>query len=232
MSKQDTDSGLEFLESPEGLAGELGKVEKTIAKNSNVLMIAGVAIVVLLGGWFGYQWYVSSQDEEAQAALFAPIFAAESDSLNKAIKGTAGNSGLLGVADEFSGTPAANVAHFVAGSVLMKQGKFDEAIEQLKSFSAPDLLVQARAYALLGDAYMEKNDAEEAIGYYEKAVGHKPNKDFTPIYMMKLAVAQEKAKKTKEAIETYNKVIETYPQAPEVVNAKKYKGALESAMGE
>jgi TolA-binding protein len=232
MSKQDTDSGLDFLESPEGLAGELGKVEKALAKNRNILLIVGGAIVALLVGWFGYQWYVGSQDEEAQAALFAPVFAAESDSLAKALKGTAGNPGLTAIADEYSGTPAANLANFYAGTALLKQGKFDEAIEHLKSFSSSDLLVQARAYALLGDAYSEKNDIEEAINYYQKAANYKPNVYFTPSYLMKLGIAQEKAKKSAEAIETYGKVIEDYPQSPDAVNAKKFKALLESATAE
>jgi len=232
MSKQDTDSGLEFLESPEGLAGELGKVEKSLEKNRSILFIIAGAIVVALAGWFGYQWYISGQDEQAQSALFAPVFAFESDSTNKALKGSAGNPGLVEIADEYSGTSGANLAHFYAGSALLKQGKYDEAIEHLKAFSASDLLVQARAYSLLGDAYSEKNDYQEAIDYYEKAANYKPNKDFTPGYLMKLAIAQEKAKKTKEALETYNKVIETYPQAPDAVNAKKFKGVLESSIGE
>ena len=232
MSKQDTDSGLEFLESAEGLAGELGKVEKALEKNRNTLFIIAGAVVAALAGWFGYHWYVGGQDEQAQSALFAPVFAFESDSTNKALKGSAGNPGLVAIADEYGGTAAANLAHFYTGSALMKQGKYDEAIEHLKAFGASDLLVQARAYALLGDAYSEKGSYEEAIGYYEKAASYKPNKDFTPGYLMKLAIAQEKAKKNKEALETYNKVIETYPQAPDAVNAKKFKGALESAIGE
>ena len=234
MSKQDTntDSGLEFLTSSEGLADELGRVEKVLEKNRKLLFIIGGGIAVLLAAWFGYQWYINSQDEQAQSALFAPVFAAEADSLNKALKGTAGNPGLKDIADEYSNTPAGKLANLVAGSVLMKQGKFDEAIEHLKAFNAPDLLVQASAYALLGDAYSEKNNYEEAISYYQKAANYKPSKEFTPGYLMKLAIVQEKAKKNKEALETYDKIIETYPQAPQTLNAKKLKGVLESTMGE
>jgi len=229
MSNKDTDSGLEFLESPEGLAGELTKFEKGLEKNRKILIAAGGIIVAALVGWFGYNWYVSSQDEQAQAALFSPVFAFESDSLNKALKGSGGNPGLLNIADEYSVTPAGNLAQFYAGATLLKQGKFDEAIERLKSFSSSDLLIQARAYSLIGDAYMEKNNAEEAISYYQKAADYKPNAYFTPSYMIKLGIAYEKAKKNTEAIEVYSNLIEKYPQSSEVLNAKKFKNLLESA---
>jgi TolA-binding protein len=229
MSNKDTDSGLDFLESPEGLAGELTKFEKGLEKNRKILIVAGGVIVAALAGWFGYHWYVSSQDEQAQAVLFSPVFAFESDSLNKALKGSGGNPGLLNIADEYSVTPAGNLAQFYAGTTLLKQGKFDEAIEHLKSFSSSDLLIQARAYSLIGDAYMEKNNAEEAISYYQKAADHKPNAYFTPSYMIKLGIAYEKAKKNTEAIEVYSDLIEKYPQSSEVLNAKKFKSLLESA---
>lgn len=229
MSNKDTDSGLDFLESPEGLAGELTKFEQGIEKNRKVFIIAGGIIVAALVGWFGYNWYVSSQDEQAQAALFSPVFAFEADSLNKALKGSGGNPGLTAIADDYSATPAGNLAQFYAGAALLKQGKFDEAIEHLKSFSSSDLLVQARAYSLIGDAYMEKNSTEDAISYYQKAVDYKPNAYFTPSYMIKLGIAYEKAKKNTEAIEVYGDLIEKYPQSSEVLNAKKFKNFLESA---
>ncbi|MEZ4905032.1 MAG: tetratricopeptide repeat protein [Spirosomataceae bacterium] len=204
MSDKNTESGLEFLETPEGLAGELNKFEKVIEKNRNILYVVGGLVVALLAGWFGYNWYVSSQDEEAQALLYSSVFAFEADSTNKTLKGSGGNPGVLAIADDYSATPAGNIATYIAGVTLLKQGKFDEAIERLKAFSASDLLVQARAYCLIGDAYMEKNNLEEAITYYQKAVDYKPNPQFTPAYMIKLGIAYEKAKKNTEAIKVYS----------------------------
>lgn len=229
MSKKEKDSGLEFIESPEALASEIGKVEKVVGQNSKILTIVGGAILAIILGYFAYKWYIKSQDEQAQAALFGPVFSFEADSLNKALKGSAGNPGLLNVAEEYGATPSGNLANFYAGVALMKQGKFDEAIEHLKDFSSSDLLVQGRAYALIGDAYMEKNAADEAVSYYEKAAGYQPNPQFTPGYLMKLAIAQEKAKKNTDAIATYGEIIEKYPLSAESMNAKKYKALLESA---
>jgi TolA-binding protein len=220
-------SGLEFIESPEALAQEIGKFEKTFEKNSKLVYIIGGGILAAVLLYFGYQWYVGSQDKDAQAAMSSAVFAYEADSLNKALNGSGGGMGMKRIADEYSGTKAANLAHLYAGSALVKQGKFDEAIEHLKSFSASDLLVQGRAYALIGDAYMEKNSTDDAIDYYKKAASYNPSAQFTPGYLMKLAIAQEKGKKTSDAIETYSNIIEKYPTSQEAVNAKKFKGALE-----
>jgi TolA-binding protein len=229
MSDTNNNSGLEFLENPEALAGELGKVEKTLQQNRNILYAIGGGLLAAMVLYFGYKWYVGDQDKQGQAALSSAVFAFEADSLNKALKGSGGNQGLLAIAEEYGSSPAGNLAHLYAGTALLKQGKFDDAIEHLKSFSSTDLLIQARAYALLGDAYLEKNDAEEAIGYYKKASDYKPNAFFTPGYMMKWALACEKAKQNEDAIEIYGDLIEKYPQSQEAANAKKFKGALESA---
>jgi tetratricopeptide (TPR) repeat protein len=115
---------------------------------------------------------------------------------------------------------------------LLKQGKFDQSIEKLKNFSSSDLLVQARAYSLIGDAYAEKKSFADAIDYYKKASEYKPNKFFTPTYLLKLANAYEANKQVKEAVDTYSIIVEKYGQSAESIPAKKYKAILESSISE
>jgi hypothetical protein len=43
---------------------------------------------------------------------------------------------MLTIAEDFGSTKAGNLANFYAGTALMKQGKFDEAIEYLSDFSS------------------------------------------------------------------------------------------------
>ena len=224
-------SGLEFLESPEGLAGEIGKAQSLLDKNKNLLLGVGGGLVVILLAILGYGYYKNTQNEEGQIAMFPSVYQYEADSLAKAVKGDGSNEGLKSVSDNYAGK-AGNVASLMTGTALLRQGKYDEAIEYLQKFSASDLLVQARAYCLLGDAYMEKNNADEAISFYTKAAEYKPNKYFTPGYLLKLGVAQEKAKQYKEAVATYTKIVDEYPQAVEVNNAKKYRSQIEELAGE
>jgi predicted negative regulator of RcsB-dependent stress response len=233
MSKKNTaNSGLDIIESPEALAGQISKAESFFRKNQKILLGLGGAILVGILAFAGYRLYIDSQESSAQVALSNVVYDFEADSLQKALNGSGGNEGLLSIADNYSGTDAANLANLYAGIALMKQGKFDEAIDRLKSFSSSDLLMQARAQALIGDAYMEKNQPEEAISYYKKAADYKSNEFFTPIYLMKLGIAQEKAKQPQDAIKSYGRIVEDYPLSAESTNAKKYKGLLEGQVGE
>ncbi|MCK8495716.1 MULTISPECIES: tetratricopeptide repeat protein [Spirosoma] len=230
MSKKN--SGLDFLEDSDALEGRLEDVGDFFQQNRNIVLGVVGGIVLLVVGFFGYRYYVSSQDETAQVELFPSVYKLEADSLKKALNGDGRSPGLLSVADSYGATPAGNLAEFYAGVGLLKEGKYDEAIDRLKSFSSSDLLVQARAYALIGDAYTEKKSYDEAADYYQKAADYKPNKFFTPGYLLKLAIVREQAKQNDKAIETYNDIIEKYPQSAEAVTAKKYKSVLDAAVGE
>ncbi|GHB68034.1 hypothetical protein GCM10007390_21690 [Persicitalea jodogahamensis] len=233
MSKKNTaDSGIDIIESPEALASQISRAEIFFIKYKKALIGVAIAIVAIVLAFAAYRFYIDSQESTAQSALSNVVYAMENDSLSQALNGSGGNEGLLAIADNYPGTDASNLAHLYAGIALIKQGKFDDAIDHLKSFSSSDLLVQGRAYALTGDAYMEKNQPEEAISYYKKAADYKSNEFFTPVYLMKLGIAQEKAKQPKDAIASYGKIIEEYPLSAEVTNAKKYKGLLEGEVGE
>src|SRR5690606_15446369 len=155
------------------------------------------------------------------------VYDFEADSLNKALNGDARYKGLSAIADEYSGTKAGNLAKFYAGVIYLKQGKFQEAIDRLEDFSSDDLILQGRAYALIGDANMELNKANEAAEMYMKAANYKANEYFAPQYLMKAGVAYEAAKNYKEAANVYDKIITSYAAAMEVNDAKKYKARAE-----
>lgn len=229
MAKKEEKTSLEFLESAEGLQDELQqeihKVQATVEKNKSIIYgVAGVLVVAVLG-YFGYQYYTTTQDEEGQSKLFSAVYKYEADSNKVAAKE------MEKIASDFGGNTG-NLANFYAGVANLKEGKFDAAIDNLKSFSSADLLVQARAYSLIGDAYTEKKAYSDAITYYKKAVDYKANKFFTPTYMMKLAAAYEANKEQKEALAIYSEIVEKYAESSESINAKKYKAMLEGSVSE
>ncbi|GAB4001312.1 hypothetical protein GCM10028807_57310 [Spirosoma daeguense] len=230
MSKKN--SGLEFLEDPDALAGQFERAEDFFDQNRNIIFGVVGGIVLLIAGFFGYRYYIGTQDETAQTELFPSVYQLEADSLKKAISGDGKTPGLLAVAENYGSTKGGNLAEFYTGLAFLKQGKYDDAITHLNNFSSSDLLVQARAYGLIGDANMEKKSFEEAASYYRKAADYKPNKFFTPGYLLKLAVAYEQAKQNDKALDAYNEIIEKYGQSAEAVNAKKYKSVLEATVGE
>lgn len=220
----------ELLAQPESIVEDLqdGKLQDWYEKYKNPVnyIAGGVALVVfLIVGWF---YYTSSQNEEGQNAMFQAVYYFEADSLNKALNGDGINPGLVDIASDYGFTKAGNLANYYAGLAFLKQGKFDEAIDYLGNFSSSDLLVQSRAYSLIGDAYMEKEDYESAAGYYKKAANNKPTKQFTPDYLMKLGLALELSKDYEAAAKAYDRILTEFPNSTRVNDAKKYKAMSES----
>ena len=160
MAKKSTsvkdNSGIEIIESAEALQKEIGKAESFLKKNQNILAIIAGVIVVAILGFFAYNYWMDTQNEEAQVAMVDATFAYEADSLSQALNGVGGGDGMLAIAEDYGSTKAGNLANFYAGTALLKQGKFDEAIDHLSDFSSGDLVLQGKAYVLIGDAYMEK----------------------------------------------------------------------------
>jgi len=225
MAKKENKESIAMIESPEALQQEVSKVTGYFEQNkSSVLTLVGV-LVVVIAGYFGYNWYTATQDAEGEKKLYKAVYAFEADSLSAAAKE------LGKVSDDFGGNTQ-NLADLYLGSTLLKQGKYDQAIEKLKNFSSSDLLVQARAYSLIGDAYSEKKSFSEAIEYYQKASDYKANKFFSPSYLLKLAIAYEANKQPKEALDIYTQITEKFAESAEATPAKKYKAQLESSISE
>jgi len=216
------------LDSPEVLVEKLSSFEEYIEKNSKLLGIAVGAVALVIAGFFGYRWYMNSQDEQAQKEMFSAVYYFEADSLDKALKGSYPSvKGLEYIAEEYPGTKSGKLAKFYIGTILLKKGKYEEAIDNLKEYNTNDLLLLPRANCLIGDAYLELKDLDHALEYYKKAALHAPNKFFSPKYLMKAGLVQELQKSYSDAIGTYDQVIQKYYDSQEATDAKKLKARLE-----
>ncbi|HET9503404.1 MAG TPA: tetratricopeptide repeat protein [Hymenobacter sp.] len=217
-----------LLEDPDALAARLADSEDFVRRNRNLLLGALLAVVVVVGGFFGYTYWRTQQNNQAQAAMFRAVDNWEADSLKRALQGDGSKlPGLNKVVSEYSGTKAGNLAEFYTGVALLKQGKFAEAYTALDKFSSDDYLVQARAYSLMGDAQLEQGKAKEAADLYAKAADYKSNEYFTPGYLLKQGVALEAAKDNEGALKAYNRIIDDYATAQEVGEARQAKARLQ-----
>jgi tetratricopeptide (TPR) repeat protein len=228
MAKKVEQHKNELLENPQALAEKLQSAETWVEKHPKTIIGISVVIALLLVGYFGFRYYKDTKEKEAQEEMFQAVYYFEADSLELALNGDGNNLGFIDIIDDYSITDAAKLANYYAGVAYLKQGKFEVARLYLEDFSADDLLVQARAYSLIGDTYMEEQKYEDAAKYYQKAADYKPNKQFTPAYLMKAALAYEKNNENDKAKEAYDKIIDNYWDAPEYQNARKYKAKLDS----
>ena len=229
--KAEVHTGNEYLENPEVLREQLTRSEQFLEDHKNLVIGIAGAIALIVAGFFGWKYYQDSRNTEAQNMMFQAIHYFESDSLDLALDGDGSNLGFSAIVQEYAGTEAANLANYYAGVSYLKKGQYRPAQLFLEDFSSDDLLVQTRAYDLLGDIHMQQDQYAEALDYYKRAARHKPTKEFSPVYWMKAALAAEKAGNTSEAVEAYETVISDYPESDQVNDAKKFKARL-AGLGE
>lgn len=188
------------------------------------VLIIVTAIVVVLGGWFGYNEYIlKPKEEKAADALFKAQEYFAMDSSKLVLDGDGQSKGVLYVLKNYSGTKAANLCNYYAGVSYLKLGDFNNAVTYLKDFTTNAKQVQLMAYGCLGDAYAELNKKEEAVESYKKAA-HTFEKDESNSaeYLFRAALLQETTGKTKEALDLYKELKEKFPRTEKGFQADKY----------
>jgi len=183
-----------------------------------------LAIAVVAGGWYGYnEWVKKPAEEKAADAIYKAQQYFAVDSSHKVLDGDGVSKGVLYVMKNYSGTKAANLAHFYAGISYLKLGDFANAVKYLKDFSTDALQVQMVAYGSLGDAYAEEGKKEDAIEYYKKAGSTFEKDEFNSSeYLFRAALLSETLGKTKDALELYKELKEKFPKTDKGFQADKY----------
>ena len=187
----------------------------------------GIIAVIAIAVVFFINNSRQKKNESAHDELFQAQYYFEKDSLSLAMDGDGRNLGFLSIIEIYGGTDAANLAHFYAGSVYLKQGNFQEALHHLNDFSSSEVLLQARANVLKGDAYMEQGQYSSAAREYERAANAIDDKFFSPGYLLKAALAHENNGDMTAALEVVTKIVNDYFGASQYDEAKKQKARLE-----
>ena len=216
MAMTDSGKGPGILDDPEAVLDEsFGKSEEFVKRNKKIITAVIVIVVLAVAGYFTYNYYTSKDNAEAQAEMFGAVYYFEADSLSKALKGNGKDLGFEEIAETYPRTKAGNLANFYVGVIYLKQGKFDDAIESLKKFSSDDLLLQARAYCLIGDANLEQKDLEGAIDYYKKAASTFEEDQTSAVEALFLAgyLADKVLNDKTQAVELYKEIKTKYPNA-------------------
>jgi len=206
----------------------IAEVQKFWKKNNKLISYAISALIIIIGGLIGYKYMVTDPNEKkASDAMFQAEEYYRMDSARLALQGDNINAGFLKIMSRYSGTKAANLAAFYAGSCYLKLGDFNNAVKYLKEFSTPVLQLSARSHGLLADAYSELNKKEEAIAEYKKAgtIFEKDNL-ISPEYLFRAGNLYETMGKNQEAIEMYQNIKDKYPDFGAGHDIDKYLGRL------
>ncbi len=207
----------------------LTKTEQFIEKNQkSIIYILGV-IVAIIAIYVGVtRFYFEPREKEAQSQIFMAERYLEKDSISLALNGDGQYPGFLDIIDEYSMTKTAKLAHHYAGICQLRLGQYDEAITHLKKFKGKDKVITAMNLGLIGDAYLEKGDFQEAYDYYIKASEKNANNFTTPLFIFKAGMMAEELKKYDKAEELFNTIKREYRSSAEFRNIDKYIGRVQA----
>lgn len=117
------------------------------------------------------------------------------------------------VADRYSGETAGKLAALSAGELLYQQGNYQEAAEYLKRFDSGDPVLESNALVLTGDCYVNLNQYDEALNYYQKAIRKaNGNPQIVPRVLLKEANIYDAQNDYQKALECYLNIQQNYPQ--------------------
>lgn len=202
----------------------LSSSEAFLIQNKGKILGTIAAVVILIAGFIGYQHFISEPKEiKASEALFRGEQYFRAENYDAALNGDSlGYKGFLKVANEFSGTKAANLANAYAGISYAKLGKYEEAVKLLDSFSADDLLVAPAIMGTIGNCYAEMSQLDKAAALLMKAADKADSQALSPIYLIQAGQLFEKLGKNSEAIKAYTLVKEKYYQSFQAMDVDKY----------
>lgn len=215
--KTHDESGFETVEHA------LTRTEQYVEENKKSLSIIIAVILGIVGVYLAYnKFLLEPKENEARSQIFRAEQYFEKDSFLLALEGDGDAYGFIDIIDEYGITNTANLAHYYAGICYLRLNDYEEAIEHLKKFDSNDRIVSLIAMGAIGDAYVELDDLDEAISFYEEAVSKHKNEFITAIYLKKLGLVYEERDNYKKALAAYEKIKKEYPNSEEARDIDKY----------
>lgn len=202
----------------------LTQSEAFIIKHKNLIIGVVAGIILIVAGVLMYKnLYAEPREAKAQDDLVSPQSYFEMDNFAWALNGDSITSkGFLKIADEYSGTKAANLSHYYAGICYMKLGDYTNAIKELDKFSGNDAMVAPATLAVIGNSYAEMEQLDKASSFLLKAADKADNLSLSPLYLMQAGDILIKQGKYDDAVAAYTKVKDKYSQSFQAMEIDKY----------
>lgn len=193
-------------------------------QNKKRIMTIAAVVIVICGGWILYKkYFVEPKEERAADAMFKAEQYFQQDSLNLALNGDGQNKGFLYIIKNFDGSKSANLAHFYAGVIYLRNHDYNNAIKHLKDFDTDAKQIQMLAYGRLADAYSEIGKKDDAVDYYKKAGHYFPKDDINSSeFLFRAAYLLEAMGKNSNALELYKEIRDKYPRTEKGYSIDKY----------
>lgn len=200
----------------------LSKSEAFIEKYQKQLLIAVASVILLVLAVLAFKnFYIEPLEKEAEMEMAKAQALFAVDSFKVALDGKADCIGFEEIVSEYSITPSGNLAAAYSGICYYKLGQYENAIKFLSQFEGEDSYFSTSIIGLIGDAYIEMGDKEEALDYFIKAAD-KENDVLSALYLKKAGIVYEALGKPEKALEVYTNIKDSYPRSTEASDIEKY----------
>ena len=214
-------------ENAEAVVEAVSKTEQFFNKNGKLIggIAAGIVVVAaVVFCWYKFAYQPAVQEAQGQMAYAEENFRGGDYEL--ALNGDGNTLGFVQIIDEY-GAKAGKAVYFYAGVCELQLGNFESAIKYLEAYKGSDAILEARATACIGDAYVGLEDYSKALVYFEKAAETADNM-FAAGYLLKAGAVAEKLGENAKALSFYQTIKDQYPQSMEGYEIDKYIGRIEN----
>ncbi len=215
------------------------KTEEWVIKNQKIILgVIGVIAVVVLGS-LAYNRFIQLPKEtqamndmfKAQQYFDEAVNSTEKDSLfNLALNGSEGHFGMLDIISNHGRTDAGNLANYYAGMAYLNLQDYENAIKFLNDFSSGDDILGPMSQGGIGDAFVQLNQPEDALDYYDKASSMKTNDFTTPMYLYKAGNVALQLGQNDKALKYFQRIKDEFPSSTEASNIDVFIGRAEAAI--
>ncbi|AWU45029.1 tetratricopeptide repeat protein [Blattabacterium punctulatus] len=138
--------------------------------------------------------------------------------------------GFYGIVTKYPSTKAGNISKFYAGICYYKLGNYKESIKMMNNFYAKDEFLSSIKYGIIGDAFTQIKNNNEALKNYIKAANIRENEITTPLYYYKAALLTFSIKKYRDSKFFLKKIEKKYPFFLYKDNVDKYIMFIENKL--
>lgn len=204
---------------PEEITVALNKSEAFFNKNKKAIIGCAVALVLIIVGIFVYNnYFAGPRADKASTELAKVQDMFMQDQYEKAAPE------FVKIANDYSGTDAANLANLYAGLCYANLEKWEDAVKFIDKFSsADDAMISPAAMAALGNAYAHTNNIDKAVSALKKAASmadgesiNDANFSISATFLIQAAQLLESQNKADEALKIYENVKAKYVNAAQV----------------
>ena len=205
----------------------LNKSEAFFMKHGKTAIIAIVAILVVVAGFFVYKTFVSDPKEtEASTQLAQAQKLFQAQQFDQALKV------FQKVQSDYSSTDAGNLANLYVGLCYAHQEKpnWSKALENVQKYSTSnDQIISPASQMALGDIYANNNQNDKAVESFKKAADMANAKGFeginisiAPLALRKAGIILESEGKKADALKLYEEIKTKYVNSPMSQDIDKY----------